>query len=679
MIRSVRLRNFRRYEDETFAFTEGLNFIEGENNAGKTSVLYAIEYALFGRVGALTPAALMRPKTRAVGVELVFVGRDGQTYRLQRVHIKPPKSRTKVDGHFTLKVQGPDDAAERYLLASDFEDLETDLAIAIQAALGLSKRAWDLAVHVRQGRIHDILEGTPQLDIVLGVTAAVVVEEELRGMALEREKAASALPALVAALERLRIEQAGHEERQAALAAQLEAAEARRAEVAERATALSEARAALAPMQVAVDELAAARSEVEAASAAVERASAALEGAEAGPLAEAVAAADAAVARCTEARTELREQISALRGTSRDLDVQRGERAARVSRLEALDGAATCDHCGQDVDPEHLAAQLPPLRAELEALVAQVAEADAAVRACEENLEAAEQALTAAELSARDATAAQNRHAELVAALAAEQATHAQAVAHSEGVRSRAEVLAAELHLVASDGLAAAVRARQDELTATEARLEADSEHAEAERTRVLDEQAQAAEAHAGAARQVASTEASARKLEHDAAVAAKLRVLSKALKGVQRDLREGATAEMAKRALAIHRHLCGDDKELKGLVIDPKRYVVQVTPADVGARVPAALYQGGGHRLLLGLAVKLALAERIGPCPFVLLDEPTYGLDAQRRRALLDRISSLEVANQLILITHADIGAGAGHRQRVVRDGGRSRVEASP
>ena len=74
-IQTIRLRNFRRYEDETVELRDGLNFLEGENNAGKTSVLYAIEYALFGRVGSLVASSLMRPKTRTVGVELCFVGR----------------------------------------------------------------------------------------------------------------------------------------------------------------------------------------------------------------------------------------------------------------------------------------------------------------------------------------------------------------------------------------------------------------------------------------------------------------------------------------------------------------------------------------------------------------------------------------------------------------------------
>ena len=36
-----------------------------------------------------------------MGVELVFVGRQGGRYLLQRVHQMPPRSKKTLDGHFT--------------------------------------------------------------------------------------------------------------------------------------------------------------------------------------------------------------------------------------------------------------------------------------------------------------------------------------------------------------------------------------------------------------------------------------------------------------------------------------------------------------------------------------------------------------------------------------------------
>ncbi|HZZ81870.1 MAG TPA: AAA family ATPase, partial [Gemmataceae bacterium] len=121
MIERLRLRNFRRYLDATLRFQPGLNFIEGLNNVGKTSLFYAIEYALFGRVENFkTVRALMQPGKRSLGVEIVFANAKGERFLLQRIHQMPPKSKKTMDPAFTLKAVS--DEGERYLLASDFGD-----------------------------------------------------------------------------------------------------------------------------------------------------------------------------------------------------------------------------------------------------------------------------------------------------------------------------------------------------------------------------------------------------------------------------------------------------------------------------------------------------------------------------------------------------------------------------
>src|SRR5215204_4618414 len=103
MIRRLRVKGFRRYVDATFDFGPGVTFIDGHNNAGKTTLFLAIEYALTGTVaGARSQAALLNPDAKGLGVELVFTGKDGKTYRLQRVHQLAPKARSKLNGFFTL-------------------------------------------------------------------------------------------------------------------------------------------------------------------------------------------------------------------------------------------------------------------------------------------------------------------------------------------------------------------------------------------------------------------------------------------------------------------------------------------------------------------------------------------------------------------------------------------------
>jgi ABC-type transport system involved in cytochrome bd biosynthesis fused ATPase/permease subunit len=63
-------------------------------------------------------------------------------------------------------------------------------------------------------------------------------------------------------------------------------------------------------------------------------------------------------------------------------------------------------------------------------------------------------------------------------------------------------------------------------------------------------------------------------------------------------------------------------------------------------------------------------VARLVENCPFLLLDEPTYGLDTLHREALLNRIADQTVSKQILLVTHQTMGDVPGHRTRVERQG---------
>jgi ABC-type transport system involved in cytochrome bd biosynthesis fused ATPase/permease subunit len=69
----------------------------------------------------------------------------------------------------------------------------------------------------------------------------------------------------------------------------------------------------------------------------------------------------------------------------------------------------------------------------------------------------------------------------------------------------------------------------------------------------------------------------------------------------------------------------------------------------------------------LLGLAFRLAVARLVENCPFLMLDEPTYGLDPAHRDALLSRIGKHDLARQILLVTHHGQGV-PGHRVKLER-----------
>ncbi len=187
VIESIRLKNFRRHEDILLQFDPTFNLIYGRNNAGKTTIFYAIEYCLFGGVGGFKKIAqLAKFKQNSVGVELIFKGKDGSKYKLQRMHKLKGKTRSAT-GFFTLK-KLVSESEEKYILASDFGNHEEDLALKLLEILGMSKRFFETGVHFSQGEISNILTGDKKLDIVFGITSATALAKMFGSRALDFEK-----------------------------------------------------------------------------------------------------------------------------------------------------------------------------------------------------------------------------------------------------------------------------------------------------------------------------------------------------------------------------------------------------------------------------------------------------------------------------------------------------------
>ncbi|MHA1499080.1 MAG: AAA family ATPase [Promethearchaeota archaeon] len=186
MIESIRLKSFRKHEDMILEFDEKFNLIHGRNNAGKTTVFFAIEYCLFGGVlGFKKISQLTSFKSKTIGVELIFRSRNGDRFKLQRMHKLVGKT-LAAKGFFTLKKLGDD--GESYIMASDFGDREEALSLKINELTGISKRFFETGIHFHQGTISEILNGSKKLDIVFGITAASTLSDIFKIKALEYEK-----------------------------------------------------------------------------------------------------------------------------------------------------------------------------------------------------------------------------------------------------------------------------------------------------------------------------------------------------------------------------------------------------------------------------------------------------------------------------------------------------------
>lgn len=89
--------------------------------------------------------------------------------------------------------------------------------------------------------------------------------------------------------------------------------------------------------------------------------------------------------------------------------------------------------------------------------------------------------------------------------------------------------------------------------------------------------------------------------------------------------------------------------------------------------------FLSGGERIALGLAFRLALSlYKVGNLELLILDEPTPFLDEERRKKLVEIISSqLRKIPQVIIVSHdEELKDAADYVIRVLNVGGKSRVE---
>ena len=150
-IEIVQLENIRSHVKSTVPFTRGFNCLVGGLGCGKSSVLYAVDFALFGEPIGRSFEYLLREGADAGKVTIQFT-QNGKTYKLTR----------------GLKRRGKG-------ISQDFEELklfEDETLVAsmkgdaiaeqFKAITGLDKELYREIVWVRQEHLKELLDATPR-------------------------------------------------------------------------------------------------------------------------------------------------------------------------------------------------------------------------------------------------------------------------------------------------------------------------------------------------------------------------------------------------------------------------------------------------------------------------------------------------------------------------------------
>jgi exonuclease SbcC len=150
-IEIVQLENIRSHVKSTVPFTRGFNCLVGGVGKGKSSVLYAVDFALFGEPLGRSFEYLLREGADSAKVTVQF-SQNGRTYKL----VRGIKRRGKGIGQ---------DFEELKLFEDDtvLASMKTDaVAEQFKAITGLDKELYREIVWVRQEHLKELLDAAPR-------------------------------------------------------------------------------------------------------------------------------------------------------------------------------------------------------------------------------------------------------------------------------------------------------------------------------------------------------------------------------------------------------------------------------------------------------------------------------------------------------------------------------------
>lgn len=175
---SLRTQGFKRLRNHNFNFTDGLNVIVGDNAAGKSTLLQAIECALYG--AAVVPGKKEHMITwgqKTWKIALEFAVGDA-VYELTR-----SKSTAKL-----VHVGGGDNGGDKIIANG-----ATPVTQAIEELLGLSAKDYNLFMQSKQGETSGVLTfGAAALNRKVEAFSGISTIDDVQQFALEDFRTAKA-------------------------------------------------------------------------------------------------------------------------------------------------------------------------------------------------------------------------------------------------------------------------------------------------------------------------------------------------------------------------------------------------------------------------------------------------------------------------------------------------------
>ena len=691
MIESIKLRNFRRHKDLLLEFDEKFNLIHGRNNAGKSTIFYAIEYCLFGSVlGFKKISQLAKFKSKDIGVEIIFKAKNGDQYKLQRMHKITGKSRS-ANGSYTLK-QCQDDS-ESYILASDFGDQEEKLSLKIKEIIGISKRFFETGLHFQQGTISDILSGSKKLDIVLGITAATTLADMFRARALEFKKEAKNIETLKITFKQSKKEKKEQEEK---LLAQEKKLQELQAEMKNKEKDLINFKSFknsvenISKYVESFNKVTKARDDIKIREEMVskELQECIQKYGEKSELSSKLEATNKEGQQITEKISTLNKESETIQSKFRGIEREKGDIEGILTRREETKNKPMCEYCGAVIDPKKIVKEVKSLKEKLKDLDSMIKDTEVKESETKKKIEELREKEKEADTLLTTLKTQLDRFSELETKrdefkkeleMAEKDISHEKEnliknllsiklnieeeiskMEQDEFANSLTQVvekmeikeknLTLENIVKVRDELNELIISKISELTTT-------IDHLSSQQKEITDNIKEIKNKILELDKQIAFIGKEISLLQRKELLSQLYKDYQNIFTDIQSIIRKNASNILSEKILNIHQTLSSDD-EFEKIFIDSDDYSLSIVPKgmDIGESYPAAVYEGGGHKLILGLAYKIALGQLIGSAPFLLIDEPTEFMDTDNRGNLLSNISSISEQTQVLLVTHQDI-----------------------
>jgi len=635
LIETLRLRNLERYRNVQLDFSAGLNLIKGRNSTGKTTLLNALTFALFGEVPEARPKLLVS-KLPGSGEMSVYVRFRSPVYS-QIVEVERRGSLDRNGDYRTgerlLRVNGRNVSLEG----------EEDLRSRITELLGMSLRRFINLVYIRQGRLTEVLEPQKeQMDSVLGITLLRELREQLDGARRELERfngkdVATELQNLEERVLELDSSLRQMDEDIGRLNKEVQDLEnlLKKAE----STELTELLDCIRKREEVEEELKKIYS----------KSQELLENAGVSSikeLEEKTSLCDKELETLKAARNSLKKELEASMEEWLSVKSRVESLAKQVRERESLagSGASKCPTCGQDLQPAVIQRILEEDRNSLAKASLEEADARKAYEMKNVELQKLVEKINTAEVESSRMRALKNRlkeyldSAESLVKIRSETLTM---------IKEKLTVL--ELPFTHEDPelrlkLAQQLPLQPEELARRRSEL--------AEKQKVLEKKKSI---RADTSKKLEDYRRLLNELKRRVEKAGLAHRLSQLFDQAVETRRRELIKRIEFRALEYYRAMT-DQHVYDAIIINPEDYSVLVHPKGLTDPIPATRV-GGGHQTILALAIRLALLDALGLNSLLILDEPTYGIDSENLPQVASYIGEAsKQLSQMILVTHYDI-----------------------